>query len=72
MRRLFSFLAGVVIGGLVGAVLALLLTPVSGKNIQAQLRERVEYIQLEVQKAATEQRAELERQLAALRAPKKG
>ena len=70
MRRFFSFLAGVLVGGMVGAATALLLTPTSGKTFQTQLRERVEYIQLEVQKAASERRTDLEQQLAALRAPK--
>jgi gas vesicle protein len=69
MSRLISFLVGVVIGGVVGAGAALLLAPVSGSELQSQMRERADYIQLEVRKAATEKRAELEQQLATLRAP---
>jgi gas vesicle protein len=69
MSRLFSFLIGVVIGGVVGAGTALLLAPASGSQLQSQMRERADYIQLEVRKAASEKRVELEQQLAALRTP---
>lgn len=69
MSRLFSFLMGVIVGGVVGAGAALLLAPVSGTELQSQMRERADYIQLEVRKAAGEKRAELEQQLAALRTP---
>jgi gas vesicle protein len=68
MSRLLSFLFGVVIGGVIGAGTALLLAPASGSQLQSQVRERADYIQVEVRKAATEKRAELEQQLAALRA----
>jgi gas vesicle protein len=69
MRRFISFLAGASLGGIVGAAVALLMTPASGHDIQAQIKERAEYIQLEVNKAAVDRRAEMEKQLAALRAP---
>ncbi len=71
MQRFLSFLAGATIGGLVGSTVVLLLTPTSGRDVQAQLKERAEYIQLEVNKAAAERRSELEKQLATLRAPQK-
>ena len=69
MSRVLSFLFGLIIGGLVGVATALLLAPVSGSELQTQIRERADYIQLEVRKAATEKRAELEEQLTARRAP---
>jgi len=69
MSRVLSFLFGLIIGGLVGVATALLLAPVSGNELQTQIRERADYIQLEVRKAATEKRAELEEQLAARRTP---
>jgi len=69
MRRMMSFLSGVIMGGLVGATLALLFAPSSGEGLQEQLRERVMFLQEEVKKAAAERRAELEEQLASLRAP---
>ncbi len=71
MRRFFSFMSGAVLGGLVGSVLALLLTPASGKDMQAQLRGRAQQVQNDVKTAAAARRAELEEQLKALRAPRK-
>jgi gas vesicle protein len=71
MQKLIGFLSGAIMGALVGATLTLLLTPESGKDLQAQLRERIQMIQAEVKKAAAGRRAELEQQLATLRAPRK-
>ena len=65
------FLDGFILGGLLGAGLALLLTPASGEEFRSQLQGEAERIRLEVEKAAVDRRAELERQLAALRAPQK-
>ncbi len=71
MNRTFNFLFGAFIGGLVGATVALLLTPASGEEIRSQMRMRVDNVRADVMEAAAERRAELEQQLAALRAPKK-
>jgi gas vesicle protein len=71
MRRFFSFLTGVLVGGLVGATVAILLAPVPGKDLQVQLRERAIKLQEEVKAAAATRRAELEQQLATLRAPRR-
>ena len=71
MRKVFSFLLGVVAGGLVGAVVALLVAPSSGVATRGQLRERAISIRDEVQSAASARRADLEHQLAQLRAPRK-
>ncbi len=70
MRKLLSFLVGVLLGALVGASLALLLTPAPGKDLQAQMQERVQYIGNEVKNAAAARRAELEKQLAEMRSPR--
>ncbi len=70
MRKLLSFLVGILLGALVGATLALLLTPVAGKDLQTQMQERVQYIQGEVKNAAATRRAELEKQLAEMRSPR--
>jgi gas vesicle protein len=70
MNRFLSFLAGVFSGALVGATIAILLAPASGEELRIQIQERAAYIQDEVKNAATERRAELEEQLAALKAPK--
>jgi gas vesicle protein len=54
---------------MVGASLALLFAPASGEDLRNQMQERAEYIQREMKLAAENRRAELEQQLAALRAP---
>jgi len=69
MNRLIGFLVGAVLGGLVGATAAVLLTPASGKDLREQLRERVLTLQDEVRSAAVARRTELEKQLATLRSP---
>ena len=71
MRHILMFLMGALMGALVGATLAMLLTPVSGKDLQTQMQDRVQYIQKEVKEAASARRAELERQLADMRSPRK-
>lgn len=70
MKKFFSFLSGAVIGGLVGATLALLLAPYSGDQLRLQMQERTQRLQEEIKVAANARRAELERQLATLRAPR--
>ena len=70
MNKFFNFVAGATLGALVGAATALLLAPVSGEELQAQIRDQVEQIQLEVKTAASERRAELEEQLSTLREPR--
>ena len=70
MNKFLNFVAGATLGALVGATAAILLAPVSGEELQAQIREQVEQIQLEVKTAASERRAELEEQLSTLREPR--
>jgi gas vesicle protein len=67
MNRFINFVAGATLGALVGAAAAILLAPVSGEELQAQVKTQVEQIQLEVKTAAAERRAELEEQLSTLR-----
>jgi gas vesicle protein len=71
MRRIFSFLAGAMIGGVFGAALAVLLTPASGEEFRVQIQERAQNVREQVKSAAADRRAELERQLTDLRAPRK-
>ena len=71
MRRIVNFLSGAFIGALVGAMFALLFAPSSGEKLRSQIQEQMITIQEEVKRASTEKRAELEDQLAALRAPQK-
>jgi gas vesicle protein len=72
MNRYLSFLVGGIIGGLVGATFAILLAPASGEELRGQLRQRAITLQDEVKTAAAQRRAELEEQLAALKAPPQG
>jgi gas vesicle protein len=71
MSRLFNFMMGALLGGMVGSALALLLTPASGESLRSQMRETVVEVQEEVRQAALNRRIELEKQLAALRASQK-
>jgi len=71
MRQVFNFFIGVITGGLIGATLAILLTPVSGENLRFQIQERSIQLKDEIKSVADERRAELERELAALREPTK-
>ena len=72
MKRAMSFLLGAMLGGFVGATLAILLAPSSGEELRAQLQAKVQQIQAELQSAAAARRAELEAQLASLRSPQSG
>jgi gas vesicle protein len=70
MRGLMNFLTGALMGAVVGATLALLLTPESGNDLRGQIRDRAQSVQDEMRRAAHDRRAELEEQLAAMRAPR--
>ncbi|OGN92351.1 MAG: hypothetical protein A2Y88_15180 [Chloroflexi bacterium RBG_13_48_10] len=71
MRRVFSFFTGMIIGGLVGATIAILIAPTSGEEVRTQLQERSIRLRDEIKAVADARRAELERELATLRAPYK-
>lgn len=70
MRSLINFLSGAILGAVVGASLALLLTPESGEELRSTLNERTTQFQSQVKQAASARRAELEQQLSELRAPR--
>ncbi|MGB9641248.1 MAG: YtxH domain-containing protein [Anaerolineales bacterium] len=69
MRRFMNFFIGAIFGGVMGALLAIMLAPSSGEEIRLELRERVAKFQNELRQAAAQRRAELEEQLDALRNP---
>ena len=71
MRRVFSFLLGGISGGLVGAVIALILAPASGVDTREKLRQQAISIRDEIKAAASNRRIDLEQQLAQLREPRK-
>jgi gas vesicle protein len=68
MSKLFSFLAGMLCGALVGTVLALLLTPASGEQIRAQAADRWETAMSEARQAMEQKRHELEAQFEQMKA----
>ena len=70
MRRIFSFLIGATIGGLVGTTLALLFAPASGKEVRAQISSRAQAFATDIRQAAGTKRIELQERLEILRAPK--
>jgi len=67
MSRFTSFLNGVVIGAIAGAVIALLLTPKSGEDLRDDIRREVDEILEEGRRAAERRQRELEEQLNQLR-----
>ena len=70
MRKIFGFLIGVVVGGLVGSTIALLLAPESGGQLRTEVRERGAAFFNEVRHAADERRIELRQRLETLREPR--
>ena len=70
MNKFINFVAGASLGAIFGATVAILLAPVSGEELQAQIKSQVEQTQLEVKTAASDRRAELEEQLSTLREPR--
>jgi gas vesicle protein len=71
MNKIYGFVSGAIMGALIGATLALLLTPYSGNDLRQQINDRAQYVQDEVKKASLERRLELEKQLSELRAPRR-
>jgi gas vesicle protein len=70
MGKVTGFLAGVMSGAIVGSVAALLLAPMSGRELQTRTRERLDSLVDDAREAAETKRLQLESQLAALKAPK--
>ena len=70
MRKIFGFLIGAFVGGLVGATIALLLAPDSGEELRTELRQRGAAFTAEIRQAATARQIELQERLDTLRAPR--
>jgi gas vesicle protein len=70
MRRMFGFLIGITVGGLVGSTIALLMAPESGDNLRNQLRARGQNFFSDIRQAADERKIELRQQLDMMRAPR--
>jgi gas vesicle protein len=71
MRRLTSIVAGILLGGMVGAALGLLFAPYSGSILRNNIVDYTNKLRDEIKQAAAERRIELEQQLSDLRAPVK-
>jgi gas vesicle protein len=63
MRKTFFLILGVLAGAVVGAAAAMLLTPYSGREMQARIRTRAQELIDEGKRAAAARRAELQTQL---------
>jgi gas vesicle protein len=70
MRRMFGFLIGITVGGLVGSTIALLMAPESGEQLRSELRLRGDSFFNEVRHAADERRIELRQRLETMRTPR--
>ena len=70
MRKAMAFTFGAIMGGVIGALVALLMAPSSGEELRASIQKQVEDIQSEISDAAQKKRAELEEQLDELIHPK--
>lgn len=69
MKKIFNFLLGLAIGGVVGGALAILFAPSSGKQLRRQIADYTIKVSEEVKQAAQQRRTELEQELSRLRQP---
>lgn len=67
MQRVLNFVLGFVLGALAGSTIALLIAPMSGNDLRAEMNEYSRHVRHEVEQAANLRRIELERELAHLR-----
>ncbi len=70
MRRTMSFLIGATIGGVIGAAVALLFAPLSGRELRVQIGDRTQAFAADIRQAANTRRIELQERLEVLRSPK--
>jgi gas vesicle protein len=71
MQSIFSFVKGVFCGFMVGGVLGLLLAPRPGLETQRLIKQRIDEIIAEAQRAAEEERRRLEEEFAAAKEVKR-
>jgi gas vesicle protein len=70
MRRAFSFFIGTLLGGIIGAAMALLFAPSSGMDLRVQINDRIQGLAADIRHAANTKRIELQERLETLRAPR--
>ncbi len=71
MGKILNFFLGMVMGAVAGATVAILLAPSSGEEMRGQLQERSIRMREDIKSVAVQRRAELERELETLRAPRR-
>ena len=69
MDKFLKIVAGLLLGALLGAALVVLFAPQSGEETRRQIRERIEAVLEEGQKAAEERRLQLMAQFEELKQP---
>ncbi len=67
MRRLMSFLSGILSGAVVGAIAAILLAPTSGKEMLGGIQGRADHLVDNLKAAVGQERQRLEAELASLK-----
>ena len=70
MRRAFSFFIGTLIGGMIGAAMALLFAPSAGRDLRVQIGDRAQGLVADIRQAANSKRIELKERLDTLRSPR--
>jgi gas vesicle protein len=71
MYRFYRFFQGFLMGALLGGGLALLLTPYSGDQMRTEITSYYQKSLDDIKQAAEQRREEMQKQLDALRSPKK-
>ncbi|MGQ9904852.1 MAG: YtxH domain-containing protein [Anaerolineae bacterium] len=66
-NKFFSFVSGILVGGLIGAAVSLLTAAKPGKETLAEIKREIDSVLEEGRRAAAARRAELERQLSEMR-----
>ena len=69
MRRMFGFLIGIMVGGLVGSTVALLLAPETGEKLRSEIRARGEGLIGDIRRAGEARQAEMSQHLESLKTP---
>jgi len=69
--KVIRFFEGFLIGGVIGALVAVIMAPVSGEEVRGQIWAQVDRVRSEVEKAVGDRRSELEQQLNDLRSPQR-
>lgn len=67
MRKVLCFLGGATLGAIIGMVLVLLFTPMSGEELRSQAQQRAQRTVDDVRTTVAEERKRLETELEALK-----